>query len=109
MNCRLRSYDTSPPGGFPYVQPPPLSRNFPTQPVIEAQARNVMGFRQNNRLPRATYAECLADVDQYQCQRLGCNSGFCIPINDASPDVVSLNANAPGLSGPCKGCGVVVQ
>lgn len=99
--CRLRSYDSAPPGGYPY-------RKFASQPLITAQARTVLAYRIGNQLPRATYAECLADVDHYQCWRLGCDPKWCVPVDANSPDLVSIDSNAPGMK-PCKGCGVVVS
>ena len=103
---RLRSYDVSPPGGFPFEQDG--SDKFATQPMIEAQARIVQAYRKGNGLARSSYAECVEDVDRYQCQRLGNNPTFCIECNPDDPHGLSLPANAPGLA-PCAGCGARIE
>ncbi len=103
---RLRSYDSSPPGGFPYAQPAPKPRNFPAQPLIEAQARIVLEYRKANGLAHATYAECIVDIDRYTCHRLGDNPLFCVACPTDSTEI-SFAANAPGLV-PCAGCGAKV-
>jgi hypothetical protein len=105
---RLKTYDQSPPGSFPYEQRGSHPRLFPSEPLIEAQARNVSAYRSGNNLPRASYAESLVDVDNYTCRRLGNNPQFCIPVDAATPNQVALTANAPGLA-PCAGCGVRVS
>ncbi len=102
---RLRSYEVSPPGGFPYIQPGSPSRNFPAQPMIEAQARIVLSFRLGNGLPRATYSECIQDIDQFTCARLGNPASLCILCGDTPS--IALAANAPGLV-PCATCGAPV-
>ena len=100
---RLRTYDVSPPGGYLYVQPPPLPRSFDAQPMIEAQAQIVAAYRQGNNLARADYVSCLADVDAYNCQRLGNNPQFV--TQDSVGNVVPAQG-AMGSPGGCKGCGV---
>ena len=101
---QLRSYDSSPPGGYSYVQPEPKGRNFHAEPLIEAQARIVMGYRKGNGLPRATFAECLVDIGLYTCARLGNNPKFCKPVTEDNREGVAMHAGAPGLT-PCHGCG----
>jgi len=105
---RLRSYDVSPPGGFPFDQVGDKPQKFPAQPMIEAQARIVQSYRKGNGLPRASYAECVEDVDRFQCKRLGNNPTFCIACNSDAPHQLSLPANAPGLA-PCAGCGARIE
>ena len=102
--CRLRSYDQSPPGGYCYVEP-----GFPKMcvPVIEDIARGLSAYRKGNGKPRASVAECLQDVDQFQCARLNCDSRFCVSTSTqagAAP-VVAINASHPIVS-PCIGCGI---
>lgn len=102
---RLRSYEVNPPGGYPYEQTGTPSRRFPAEPMLEAQARNVQAFRKGNNLPRSSYQECIQDVDQYQCARLGNNPKFCINC-ETSPGM-ALAENAPGIA-PCATCGAKV-
>ncbi len=105
---RLRSYAIPLPGGYSYVQPEPKGRKFPAQPMPEAQAQTVWDYRKGNGLPRASYAECLVDVDRYQCIRLGNNPMFCIPVNQDAVNQVAVASNAPGLQ-PCATCGAKVS
>ena len=104
---RLRSYDQSPPGGYPYRQEGSKPRTFTAVPLIESQARNVESYRKSNGLPRATYPESLVDVDRYQCIRMGNNPQYCIPCESQSQSV-AVAANAPGLV-PCGSCGARVE
>lgn len=102
---RLRTYDITPPGGFPYEQTEGVYHKFKSQPQIEAQAAIVSNFRKANSLPRATIKEALADIDAYQCQRLGGMGQWC---TDASPGMVAIGAASPIIT-PCKACGAPVQ
>lgn len=105
---RLLSYDTVPPGGYPYVQPGDKSRNFPAQPSIEAQAKIVQSYRKGNGLPRASYKECLTDVDHYVAtEALSGNPRFTVKLPEDNPEAIAAAGNAPGIT-PCIGCGVPV-
>ncbi len=101
---RLRTYDIAPPGGYPYEQVEGIRKKFPSQPMIEAQARIVSEFRKANGLPRATIKEALADIDVYQCQRLGNMPSYC---TEATPGMVAIGQASPIIT-PCKGCGAKV-
>jgi hypothetical protein len=104
MRYRLRTYEITPTGGYPFSEG---GHNFPSQPMIEAQAKIVSNYRKGNGMPRASLAESLADVDCYQCQRLGNMPQWCIPADSANQ--VALPATAPIIAPPCKGCGAPVQ
>ncbi len=104
MSLRLRSYDISPPGGYPYVQTEGIRKNFPTVPLIEDQARSVSSFRTNNHLPRASVVESLEDISNFTCTRLGGMAAYCI---DSENPGVALSTASPIIS-PCKGCGAQV-
>ncbi len=106
MRYRLRSYDVSPPGNYCYEQTEGIRRQFGCHPLIEALARIVSDFRRGNNLPRADIKETLADVDEYNCTRLGNNPSFVVPADAAN--VVPLNTSSPIIT-PCKGCGVVLS
>lgn len=106
MPCKLRSYDISPPGGFPYVQEQGIRHVFPSIPMIEDQARNVAAFRRANNLDRSSVADSLADVDAFQCKRLGCMTNYCVDTENPS---MAIAASAPVLQGRCKGCGAPVS
>lgn len=111
MKYRLRSYDLAPPGGYPYTQTDGIRREFPSQPLIEAQAQIVANFRKANGLSRGTVKEALEDVDTFTCHRLGGMSQFCVP-RDQSPGAATqyaLSAASPVIAPPCKGCGAPVQ
>ena len=102
---RLRSYETNPPGGYPFEQAGSPGRIFRAEPMLEAQARNVQAFRKGNGLARSSYAECIQDVDTYTCARLGNNPQYCLECEQPG---MALAANAPGLT-PCAGCGAKVD
>lgn len=104
---RLRSYDLNPPGNYPYEQTTGIYHQFPALPLIEAQATTVQQFRAGNGLPRASFLECLEDVDSYQCQRLGNPTRFCVETDAAQP-IVALNESSPAIAPPCRGCGAPV-
>jgi hypothetical protein len=104
MKYRLRSYELTPPGGYPYAQTEGIPRQFPSQPLIEAQAQMVASFRRANKLPRATALEALQDIDCYTCQRLGNMPGFCVATDQPTP-VVALNQTSPIVAPGCGGCG----
>ena len=105
MACKLRSYDVNPPGGYSYQQTQGIARAFPSEPLIEALAKNISAFRTGNNLPRASILECLEDADRYNCARLGCNKAWCVDIGSATGiQTTSINPTHP-LVAPCKGCG----
>ena len=109
MNCRLRTYESNPPGGYLYVQTQGIKRNFPAQPLIEAQAKIVSAFRAGNGLPRASVRECLEDIDHFNAERLGCHRMWTVPIGTsvAESKVISMQQNHPAIS-KCAGCGATV-
>ncbi len=109
MNCRLRTYESNPPGGFPYVQVQDIRHNFPSQPLIEAQAKIVSSFRAANGLPRASVRECLEDIDRFNALRLGCHRMWTVPVGTTAADarVISLQQNHPAIS-ECAGCGATI-
>lgn len=108
MKYRLRSYEVTPPGGYCYDEPGFKRRCLP---VIEDIARALSAFRKANGRARSSTAECLADVDAAQCQRLGNDRTFCISCDQAQGEApaVALAANNPLIAPPCAGCGTVVQ
>lgn len=103
---RLRTYEQTPPGGFPFIDVD--GQKFPSVPMIEDQARRVSNYRKSNNKPRGDIKEALEDVDCYQCQRLGNMPAYCVPTNVENPQV-ALNQSAPIIAPPCKGCGAPVQ
>lgn len=108
MKYRLRSYELTPPGGYPYEQQGLKPHSFPTVPVIEDQARNVMAYRKANGLPRDSYKECLVAVDRQVAARLGNSPAWCVIEDGDTTATIALSDNAPGLA-PCKGCGARVN
>jgi hypothetical protein len=108
MACfRLRTYEQTPPGGYTFDEMGPKPRHFRGEPMIEALAKQVWGYRKGNGLPRATYKEAIEDVDRQTCARLGNSTRFCISC-EQNDGQVAMAADTPGLSGPCKGCGAPV-
>ncbi len=78
-------------------------------PVIEDIARSLSAYRRGNGKPRSSVAECMQDVDMFQCARLNCDQRYCVstsPKAGADPHI-ALSPSSPVLNtGPCKGCGV---
>jgi hypothetical protein len=106
MKYRLRSYEMTPPGGYPYEQTEGIHRKFRSEPVIEMQAQIVASFRRANHLPRASALEALQDIDAYTCQRLGNMPAYCVSTEQPVP-AVALGSTSP-LVAPCGGCGARV-
>ena len=104
---RLRSYDISPPGGFPYTQTEGIQKAFRSEPMIEAQAQNVANFRKMNGLPRATAKEALLDIDAYTCARLGGMSPFCVDAEASATG--ALSTASPIVAPPCASCGAPIS
>lgn len=74
---RLKSHLNAPPGSFSYEQTQGIYRKFDATPLIDQLAYLVADFRKGNQLPGATFEEALADVDFYNCQRLGFMERWC--------------------------------
>jgi hypothetical protein len=108
MKWRLRSYDSSPPGAYPFSQGGEKPHRFPAEPMIEAQAHNLRAYRVGNHLPRSSYAECLEDVSTFQCFRLNNDPKYCVECSEDGMSNIALSPDAPGLQ-PCKGCGAHVE
>ena len=102
--CRLRTYELTPPGGYPYTEPD--GHQFHSSPMIEDTARRVASYRAANGRPRATVREALEDVDAYTCQRLGNMAQWCL-CNDQAAGNVSFGPGNPIIT-PCHGCGAKV-
>lgn len=103
---RLKSYAEAPPGTYTYTQVTGISREFPPQPLIEAQAKIVSAFRQGNNLPRASLLETLEDVDRQNCYRLGNNLRWCY-YNDQRFVASEFGAFINGKG--CAGCGAKLE
>lgn len=113
MKCRLRTYDTTPTGGYIYAQTQGIKRSFAAQPLIEALAQEVSAFRRGNSLPRANIRQCVEDIDHYTAARLGCNRQWTVPIDSpAEAKTIALSQSHPLIShasgAPCRGCGAQV-
>jgi hypothetical protein len=63
----LKSYKQPIPGNYFYVQTGTIAHQFAPLPFIEEIAKAVSSFRIANHLPRASLAESLEDVDQFNC------------------------------------------
>lgn len=100
---RLRTYEISPPGGYCFEQ----GKFKRCEPDLTALARMLLEYRKGNGKGRATLAECIQDVDRFQCLRLGNNPTFCISCDQQQ--VVAMAASSPYIAPPCHGCGVTVQ
>src|SRR5947207_3238839 len=102
----LKSFDLNPPGNYWYeMQYNGKRKVWPPQPEIAAQATIVSSFRKGNGLRRASVKECLEDISEFTCRRLGNNPSFC--TNSSTPSL-ALNVSSPIIS-PCHGCGAPVK
>ena len=77
----LKNYSTLPPGGWVYEQmredgATVLSKVKLFVPISDATS-HVLKIRVANKLPKATYEEVLADIDNYTCERLGFDPKWC--------------------------------
>lgn len=106
-NFRLKTYELSPPGGYPYLQTQGIRKGFASVPIIEDQARVVSDFRTRNKLDRASFKESLEDVDAFQCQRLGNMPQWCCPVDPTQVQLAAVAATK--FDGKCKGCGAPIM
>lgn len=105
MICRLISYDLVIPGQYRYEDRQNGSHKFGPNPSIVSLAEELASFRSANKLKRATYDECVIDIDRYNAQRLGCNRLWCVPV-----DAVVIQTEAAARRGTgCRGCGAVAH
>lgn len=73
----LKTYSTLPPSGWVYEQPQTKWRLKNMGSVNDAVGE-MLEHRRFNNLPRASRAECLQDLDDYTCQRLGGDLSWCV-------------------------------
>ncbi len=106
---RLRTYDSNPPGGYPFVEVyKGVTKKYHAQPMPEPQAEAIADFRRANGWPRATKKEALEDLGQYTCQRLGGMLTYCIEVNKQDVPIIPLAPSHPIMGGRCAGCGAVL-
>jgi hypothetical protein len=105
MSCRLKTYEISPPGGYPYEDTD--GHKFASSPMIEDTARRVAAYRAKNNRPRSSVREALEDVDAYTCQRMGNMAQWCL-CNDQAAGQVSFGPGSPIVDPTCKSCGAAV-
>jgi hypothetical protein len=99
---QLRNVKVCLPGDYRYTQTEGQVHEFKPASTLEGQAGAVHYFRKGNKLPRATYNECVADVDFFNCQRFHFDKKFCINTNR---DGVEVPYDSPAIKHPCGGCG----
>lgn len=103
MPFRLKSHLKAPPGSFRYKQTDGIEHDFGASPLIAELAANVAAFRSANSLPRPSYAECLEDVDAYNCARLGNMPKWCYDTDRPFSEIAKVSK----WSG-CGACGARV-
>ena len=101
--CYLKTYNTTPPGGFPFSDTD--GQKFKSLPVIEDVAKLVASYRASNKLPRANFLDAINDVDNFTCQRLGNMVQWC-SCNDQGSNM-SRAITTHQQSG-CKSCGAKI-
>jgi hypothetical protein len=103
MSWRLRSHSNFPPGSFQYEQTVGIQKRWGGQ-GLEELVPKVLNFRVGNKLPRASKAEVLQDIDEFNAERLGHNPQW--TYNTDAPFTASQLA-AVGAAG-CPGCGATL-
>ena len=73
----LKSYNNPLPNNYVYEQTEGIRHHFAASPIIEELVKAVSDFRIANNLPRASLAECLEDVDRYQCATRNNDGRYC--------------------------------
>jgi hypothetical protein len=102
MSWRLISHNNFPPGNFQYEQTVGLHKRWGGQGLPELVDK-VLNFRTGNKLPRASKAEVLQDVDEYNAARLGCD-----PRWTYNTDAAYSQSSSPVVTIPCPSCGAQV-
>jgi hypothetical protein len=98
---QLKSPESSIPGGFMYPYPDGIRKNT----MIKEAVKALLDFRRGNKLPRATFNECLEDIDTYNAQRLGgMKQYFKYTLNTSFPTYKST-----AMHKPCGGCGAHIK
>lgn len=105
MSWRLKTHTTCPPGEYRYEQTQGVIRKFKQHSDINTLSREVAAFRAANRLPRATFAEALEDVDFFNCQRLGFGEAWCY---NTDKNFAATTPKLAKASGGCGACGAKV-
>jgi hypothetical protein len=72
---------------------------------LKDAATALSNFRQGNSLPNSSFNECLAEIDAYNCQRLGNHKDYCM---NTYADTYESKLIHKKRSGGCSGCGAVL-
>lgn len=73
----LKSYNNPLPNNYFYEQTEGIRHSFRASPIIEEVVKSVSAFRIANNLSRGSLAECLEDVDRYQCAARNNDGRYC--------------------------------
>lgn len=98
----LKSYNLPLPNNYCYVQTEGARHVFKAMPVIEELAKAVSAFRVANHLSRASLAECLEDIDKFNCAARNNDPGVCW---DCASTFAQARSSHPFLKPPCPSCG----
>ena len=101
----LKSYNNTLPNNYGYTQTTGIHHRFANNPVIEEVVKAVSAFRIANRLPRASLAETLEDVDRYNCAVRNNSPEYCWDCPDSFEGV---RANHRFVTQGCATCGTVI-
>lgn len=75
--CKLLRFSPVPPGGFRIQELVHGSVVSIREFSMEQAASILLALRQNNGLSRATYDECVEDINLSTCQAFGCDPRWC--------------------------------
>jgi hypothetical protein len=101
----LKSYQNPLPNNYSYEQTKGIRHRFPASPIIEELVKAVSDFRIANNLPRASLAECLEDVDRYQCATRNNDGRYCWDCPEPFEKIRQLHRF---VSQGCASCGTPV-
>jgi hypothetical protein len=102
----LKSYKQPIPGNYFFVQNGKINHQFAPQPFIEEIAKNVSALRIANRLPRASLAESLEDVDTFNCASRNNDPKYCFWHEG---NFESARSQHPYVKKSCESCGTVLK
>lgn len=81
----LKNYNQPIPNNYFYVQRHGIYQTFAANPIIEEVAKAVSAFRIANKLPRASLAESLEDIDRFNCEVRNNDERWCRKCADETP------------------------
>ena len=102
----LKSYQSPIPNNYFYVQRTGIYQTFAANAIIEEVAKAVSSFRIANKLPRASLAESLEDVDTFNCEVRQNDPRYC---RECVTSFEQARQTHRFVSKTCGSCGTAVK